>query len=224
MHFSKKILLTAAACLAPVLSSAAPVTSNPSLSLNGLQFNNFSCGFSKGGIYATPNNCGQIDVQALNIPNMVDLRFSSDFLAAPASFDDATIGYHVSSASGISSVGLSFDGTVFGLAITEVTETVKNSNNQIVGFLDVVCGSPQLGASCSNANRDLNIALNGTYTNLYIEKDVKVNGILGTASASVIDQTFSNAPEPGSTALLGSGLLAVAGLLRRRSILGLLKK
>ena len=55
-------------------------------------------------------------------------------------------------------------------------------------------------------------------------KDINVTAANGVAQASYVDQTFTATPEPGSTALMGSGLLAVAGLLRRRSILGLLKK
>ena len=138
-------------------------------------------------------------------------------MSSGTAFDDAVLGYSVSSAAGISNVGLSFNGWFDGLAISSVTEDVYNGN-QLVGSAKVSCGA---FGGCVKTD---NITLNGSYANLYIVKDINVTAANGVAQASYVDQTFTATPEPGSTALLGSGLLAIAGLLRRRSILGLLKK
>jgi hypothetical protein len=217
LHFSKKLILAAVACLAPVVGHAAPVSSNPSLSVNGLNFGNFGCTVTKGGALAFPNNCSQIDVSTITQPGS-GIAFSSGFTAALGSFDDATISYNVSSAKGISSVGLDFNGTFFGLGISSVTESIY-SGNMLVGFAQVSCGV------VGGCNRTDSISLNGVYNNLFVKKDINVSATLGSAQTSFVDQTFTTAaPEPGSTALLGSGLLGLAGLMRRRSILSKLKK
>ncbi len=209
MHFSKKILLTAVACLAPVVGQAASVTSNPSLSVGGLNFGGFTCSLSKGGVSATPNSCGEINVNTITQPGM-GIAFSTLFSAGAGSFDDAVLTYNVSSGAGISSVGLDFNGTWENLGISSVTETIY-SNGVQVGFAKV-------STDALHTNYTDQISLNGVYNNLFIKKDIGVVGYNGTAQSSFIDQTFTTAaPEPGSTALLGSGLLAVAGLLRRRS-------
>ncbi len=222
MHFSKKLLLTAVACLAPAISHAAPVTAGTSLSVGGLNFSNFGCTVnmsSPNGTAATPTACDQISVDAITQPG-TGISFTSGFTAlstGAAAFSDAVLTYNLSSAMGISSVGLSFNGWFSGLAITSVTESVYDGS-QLVGFAKVNCGT--IG-DCVQSD---NITLNGSYNNLFIKKDINVTAANGVAQASYVDQTFTAAPEPGSTALLGSGLLAVAGLLRRRSILSMLKK
>ena len=210
MRFSKSILVAAVSVMAPLMSHATPVQTDPTLSIGDLTFNQFSCNVSSGGD-SILTGCGQIDVSTITHPG-TGIQFSSGFTALGVGFDDAVINYHVSSTTGIGQVGLDFNGYFFDRAISAVTESVFDSKGQQVGFAKVACGAA--GAGCTLTD---NIALNGFYDDLYITKDINVTALNGVAQISYVDQTFAAAPEPSSIALLGSGLLACgAGLLRRR--------
>ncbi len=213
MSFSKAILFSAATLVLPFMSFATPVVPSPTLSVAGLNFNNFTCSVTGEGP-AFPSKCGSIDVATITHPGN-GIQISSGFTAFPFSFSDATINYHVSSAAGIDMVGLDFNGSFHGYAISSVTETIYNAAGTQVGFASVSCAKGFLGG----CERTDNIHLNGSYNDLYIQKDINVSSFIGEAQISYIDQTFSTAtaPEPSSIALLGSGLLTAAALLRRRA-------
>lgn len=209
MHFSHKLLIAAIAAFAPAMIQAATISSNPTLSVDGLTFSGFTCSISKGGVLATPSSCGEINVNTITQPG-TGIQITSGFTAGYGSFDDAVLTYNLSSTSGVSAVGLDFNGIFLGLGVSSVTESVF-SGNQLVGFATVSCGT---AVGC---NRTDNILLNGVYNNLHIEKDINVSAaLLGVAQASVIDQTFTATPEPSSMALLGSGLLGAAFLRRKK--------
>lgn len=216
MQFSKSILIAAVAMIAPLAMNADSINAPSSLTLDSLTFSNFTCSVtSPGGAKSTPNNCGQISATIITTPGE-GIQFSSGFLATRGAFEDADLGYSVSSTSGITSVGLYFNGYFEGLGITSVTETVFHGSN-LVGQLTVSCGAN----GCSPADEYQTIALDGSYTDLNIQKDIQVNsngsGSSNYAGLSIVDQTFTTAtPEPASMALFGIGLLA-AGVIRRRT-------
>jgi hypothetical protein len=76
----------------------------------------------------------------------------------------------------------------------------------------VTCGD---GPGCLATTTD-NISLNGTYTSLYITKDINLSSFNegASGSTSIITQTFSgtSTPEPVSLSLMGGGL-ALIGLV-----------
>jgi hypothetical protein len=208
LKFSKTLLITAIAALAPIASHAASITSNPTMSVDGLTFNNFGCTISNGGIYATPDHCSQIKVNTITQPGN-GIEFTSGFFAGPFSVEDATLHYDVSSAAGIKSVGLDFNGEFLGFAISDVTESVWDGNNLLA--------TAYVSCDLAGCDRTDEISLDGVYNNLYIQKDIHLGSYLGYSEASIVDQTFCQAPEPGSIALMGIGLLGAGSFLRRRT-------
>ena len=197
----------------PLLGHASTVKSNPTLSVDGFTFYGFTCNVTHHG-GATPTGCGQIDVHTITEPGS-GIEFSSGFsVSGKNSFDDALITYHVSSLTPITSVGLDFNGTFAGKAIASVTESIF-SGNQLVGMGYVACGYGDAGCT-----RHDDITLDGLFTNLFIKKDIQLDSHkqLSSAQISYVDQTFTTAtPEPASFAMIGAGLIGVAGILRRRT-------
>jgi len=210
LKFSKTLLVTAIAALAPIASHADPITHHTNLSVAGMTFDNFTCEVHATG-FASPDSCRQISVDTITKPGD-GIQFTSNFLAGSAFFTsgtDAALTYDVSSAAGIKSVGLDFNGELLGFAISSVTENVWNGNQLLA--------TAYVGCDIGGCSRTDEISLDGVYNNLHIEKDIQLASYLGYTDASIIDQTFCQAPEPGSIALMGIGLLAAGSVLRRRT-------
>jgi hypothetical protein len=215
-HLLLPICTLAVAFVGAGCASATPIITQHGLTLNSgaITFSDFTCVFN-----GTGNNvggCGDVRVSALT-PQPAGLQFSTDLVVVGSrSSADLALAFNASDLSGINSVGLSFNSTFMGMDINSVTEDVYTSvNGPLVGTVTVTCG--YLGG-CSDTTTKT-IALNGTYDNLYITKDINLASFNqgGYGSTSIITQTFSNTatPEPVSVAMMGVGL-AMFGLVRLR--------
>jgi hypothetical protein len=110
----------------------------------------------------------------------------------------------------ISDIHLSITGVAFGNGFGQADEDVFNDafNGNNVGHLHASIP----GASTDQAD------IVPTETQLWVQKDVEVNGggAGGVASITIIDQTFSQVPEPSTVLLVGLGLLGLAAVNRKR--------
>ncbi len=222
MQFSKSILLTAAAFLAPFAMQADSISPSPTLSLDGLTFSNFTCSTLSSGAIVSPGctasqSSSGIAVSTITIPG-IGIEFgASNFLAANGAVNDIRINYTVTaSASAITAVGLYFNAIYAGDAVSSVTETIYNTLGTEITQATVQVGSSLFGSPAILSD---NIALNGGYTTLNVSKDINLTSLTNSSTQfSYVDQTFtlSSAPEPGTSALMGGGLMLFGLVLRRR--------
>jgi hypothetical protein len=123
----------------------------------------------------------------------------------------------------ISDLHLDFTGSATGYGVAQVSESVF-TNGFGTGLLTSLALS-QTSAGYNPSSGQTNVTFVPFQSKIWIQKDIFVDGNLSDtpdgnqpfdlASITIIDQTFSQIPEPGTMALLGAGM---AGLLivRRR--------
>ena len=183
-------------------------------------FSDFS--YSTSGTSHMP--AGQITVNPIALPYLAGFLFNAPWSASTGQTQDSLIGFTATLTSGSALINnlslLMFGAGFFGTGSASVSETY--------------CLGDTFSDGCKNGTTGtLSTFLNGHGSKLIdsvsfagvslvdVKKDILVSGgNNGFAVLSGVENQFSEDPppmsEPGSLAILGSGLFSLAGLLGRR--------
>lgn len=221
--FKKLSLLTIfGLAISATAALATPVCSN-NVTDNGSTYfgGGYSCtigdllfsNFSYVGSGTNPISAGQITVDTVTNDG-IGLSFHAPWTAAAGMTSDGTIDFTVTALSGgnvIEDFGLAQTSGVSGDGSASVAENgcgpapcvATGGSIYVLTFQDSGARSAQGETTFTPVS------------SVDVEKDISVNGNTGFATLSVVQDTFSQVPEPLSLGLMGGGL-ALVGLTRLR--------
>jgi PEP-CTERM motif len=207
----------------------------PTTTLDGYLGSGFSCGIDdktlSNFMYSGTSNppgfglpAGSVAVSPITSPGNPGLQFSAGWFASTSSGileEDSLLQYAVNVNPGgslIKDVSLSIGGVAWaGTGDVTVNETV------CLGAMLPACSGGQVKTlsvfDSSSGSQLFDSITFPAVSEVDVEKDISIQaGTNGKASLSLVTNQFSEVPEPGSIMLLGSGVLGLAGVLRRRML------
>jgi hypothetical protein len=192
--------------LGPSISLASLTNSGADLIVGDKEFNNFTI---SGDFVAS-----QVKVTPIQENGDFGIRFSGAFVAG-GSAEDLVLGYSVevtNSPNLISSANLLFNGAVtFGTGLAEVVEQVFTNNPP--SFY----GQMFVFATATTNKLTASLPILPPQPFLSINKDVQLTAMLPAfSSISIIDQTYTQVPEPSTVALAVVGFSGLFLFRRRR--------
>jgi hypothetical protein len=233
----KAFTTTAAFVLVAVLLFSSPTTApadvinlNPGDTVNMATLTNSGVAVQIGDkqfgdfVYLyTDNSPSNIDITAANVnvtalSNVVGfgVSFTEPMSVVGNDTRDIVLKYTVTVTDPnfkISDIHLSITGSAFGNGSGQVGEDVFNDGWGLTNVGHLQAGVFSFGNFLTDQ-----ADINPVVTKLWVQKDVNVagGGAPGAASITIIDQTFSQIPEPSTALLVGLGLLGMVAVKRTR--------
>jgi hypothetical protein len=176
---------------------------------NALSFSEFQFASSASGGATLPTPAS-VTVTPLQTLGNEGFSFNPGFSVSSNQSQDVTILFEVTAAPGdlISDLFIFFNGASTGTGSTSFSETY------CTGSFSTGCTTFSV-PDAGQISKHIDIT---PTTHLFITKDFGASGgTSGNASISLVQNNYSNAtPEPSALVLFGSGLLGLAGVIRRK--------
>jgi PEP-CTERM motif len=202
------------------INLATVIDNGLALQIGDKQFGDFFFSYTDHGATNIDLVAANVNVTALSNVVGFGVSFTEPLSASGSTTRDIVLKYTALVTDPnfkISDIHLSITGAAFGTGYGIVGEDVFDDGWGLTNVGHLQAGVFGLDLGIPNQLTD-QADIVPPVSMLWVQKDVTVtgNGPNGLASITIIDQTFSQVPEPSTALLVGLGLLGVVALKRTR--------